>query len=169
LTLSNFYYQSPPAVIVRSDAAHDFLSRRAIMNLPQLRIAVFDDPVVVKMLRFLLPNAQAEIVPNYDHPPPITDQIDGAFWTLQQAGAWAAVHPGFTAVAPSGMGGPILFVYLMPPGADSLRLYINQWLELQNSNGFRAAQLDYWINGKPRTDPRPRWNLLDSVLGVDVR
>jgi proton glutamate symport protein len=108
-------------------------------------------------------------VPNYDHPPPITDQIDGAFWTLQQAGAWAAVHPGFTAVAPSGMGGPILFVYLMPPGADSLRLYINQWLELQNSNGFRAAQLDYWINGKPRTDPRPRWNLLDSVLGVDVR
>jgi proton glutamate symport protein len=27
LTLSNFYYQSPPAVIVRSEVAHDFLSR----------------------------------------------------------------------------------------------------------------------------------------------
>jgi proton glutamate symport protein len=71
----------------------------------------------VQMLRFLLPNAQAEIVPNYDHPPPITDQIDGAFWTLQQADAWAEVHPGFTAVAPTGMGGPTLFVYLMPPGS----------------------------------------------------
>jgi proton glutamate symport protein len=162
LTVSNFYYQSPPAMIVRSGVVHDFLSRSAIMNLPQLRVAVFDDPVVVQMLRFLLPNAQAEIVPNYDHPPPITDQIDGAFWTLQQADAWAEVHPGFTAVAPTGMGGPTLFVYLMPPGADSLRQYINQWLELQTSNGFRAAQLDYWIDGKPRKDPRPRWNLLDA-------
>jgi proton glutamate symport protein len=169
LTVSNFYYESPPAMIVRSGVVHDFLSRSAIMNLPQLRVAVFDDPVVVQMLRFLLPNARAEIVPNYDHPPPITDQIDGAFWTLQQAGAWAEVHPGFTAVAPTGMGGPILFVYLMPPGADSLRQYINQWLELQTSNGFRAAQLDYWIDGKPRKDPQPRWNLLDALLGVNSR
>jgi hypothetical protein len=67
------------------------------------------------------------------------------------------------------MGGPILFVYLMPPGADSLRQYINQWLEQQTSNGFRAAQLDYWIDGKPRTDPRPRWNLTDALLGVSSR
>jgi ABC-type amino acid transport substrate-binding protein len=165
LTISSFYYQSPPAMIVRSERVNEFLSRRAIMSLPQLRVMVFNDPVVVEMLRFLLPNAKPEIVPNYDKPPPRDAQIDGAFWTLQQASAWAEVHPGFSAVAPTGMGGPILFAYLMPPGADSLRLYVNQWLELQTSNGFRAAQLDYWINGKPRNDPHPRWNLLDSLLG----
>jgi proton glutamate symport protein len=62
------------------------------------------------------------------------------------------------------MGAPILFVYLMPPGAESLRRYLDQWLELKGSDGFRAAQVDYWINGKPRASRRPRWNLLDALL-----
>jgi hypothetical protein len=96
--------------------------------------------------------------------PAPANQLDGAFWTLQQAGSWAEIHRGFTAVAPSGMGAPVLFAYLMPPGAESLRRYLDQWLELKNSDGFRAAQLDYWIKGKPRANPRPRWNLIDALL-----
>jgi hypothetical protein len=37
-------------------------------------------------------------------------------------------------------------------------------LSLQAANGFRAAQLAYWIDGKPRADYTARWNLLDNVL-----
>jgi hypothetical protein len=33
-------------------------------------------------------------------------------------------------------------------------------LSLQAANGFRAAQLAYWIDGKPRPDDASRWNLL---------
>ena len=95
-----------------------------------------------------------------------TDQVDGAIWTLEQAGAWAAVHPGFTAVAPADMAAPILLAYMMPPGADIFRRYLDQWLTLKDANGFRAAQLDYWLNGKPRSDRPPRWNLLDALMGV---
>jgi hypothetical protein len=62
------------------------------------------------------------------------------------------------------MGAPVLFAYLMPPGAESLRRYLDQGLELKNSDGFRAAQVDYWIKEKPRANPRPRWNLLDTLL-----
>ncbi len=101
--------------------------------------------------------------------PSVADGIDGAIWTLEQASAWAAAHPGFTAVRPANTGGPILIAYLMPPGADGWRQYLDQWLELKTSDGFRDAQIDYWIKGKPRAEQKPRWNLLDALMSGSSR
>ncbi len=112
----------------------------------------------------LLPNAAIEIVPDYSVLPRIASRIDGAIWTLEQAKAWAAAHPGFTAVEPAGTGSPILLAYLLPPGAGDFRQYLDQWLELKAADGFRAAQIDYWIDGEPRARRRPRWNLLDALV-----
>ena len=164
LTVSHSYYQSPIALIVSAGRATEFLDRGEILKMPKLRLAVFNDPVLVPMLQRLFPNAEIQVVPDYSVLPSMAGQIDGAIWTLEQASAWAAAHPGFTAVQPAGTGSPILLAYLMPPGADSLRQYVDQWLELKTADGFRAAQIDYWINGKPRDLHRPRWNLLDVLL-----
>jgi proton glutamate symport protein len=166
LTVSRSYYQSPVALIVRSDRAQDFLDRSRITAMANLRLAVFDDPVLVPMVRFLFPKAAIKEVPNYDVLPAIAGEVDAAIWTLQQASSWAEAHPGFTAVAPANTGGPILLAYLMPPGSDIFRRYLDQWLELKTADGFRAAQLDYWIDGKPRSDRAPRWNLLDALLAA---
>ncbi len=169
LTISRSYYQSPVALIVPSGRAHEFLDRASIMAMPDLRLAVFDDPVLLPMLRRLFPTAAIEIVPDYSVLPAIADRIDGAIWTLQQAGAWAAAHPGFTAVAPADMGSPIMFAYLMPPGSEAFRRYLDQWLELKDADGFRAAQIDYWIRQQPRAAHPPRWNLLDVLLAAARR
>ena len=149
LTVSHSYYQSPVALIVSAGRAAEFLDRSAILEMPKLRLAVFDDPVLVPMLQRLFPNAEIQIVPDYSVLPSIADQIDGAIWTLEQASAWAAAHPGYTAVQPAGTGSPILLAYLMPPGAESLRQYIDQWLELKTADDFRAIQIDYWIKASP--------------------
>jgi ABC-type amino acid transport substrate-binding protein len=93
LKVSHSYYQSPVALIVRSDRAPDFLERNAIIAMPHLRLAVFDDPVLVPMVRRLFPGAAIEVVPDYSVLPEMTDRIDGAIWTLEQAGPWAAAHP----------------------------------------------------------------------------
>jgi proton glutamate symport protein len=164
LTISHSYYQSPVALIVHSGRAAEFLDRRAIEAMPDLRLAVFNDPVLLPTIRRLFPNAAIQVLPDYSVLPTVADRIDGAIWTLEQAGAWAAAHPGFTAVRPANTGGPILIAYLMPPGAEGLRQYLDQWLELKASDGFRDAQIDYWIKGKPRSEQRPRWNLLDTLI-----
>ena len=39
-------------------------------------------------------------------------------------------------------------------------------IQLKASDGFRQAQIDYWIDGKPRAERKPRWNLLDLWLGT---
>ena len=38
-----------------------------------------------------------------------------------------------------------------------------QWLALKATDGFRQAQMDYWIDGKPRSVSKPRWDLWDAI------
>jgi len=117
------------------------------------------------LVRYLFPAASIQVVGDYGVLPGIADKFDAAIWTLQQASAWAASHPGFTAVEPTGMGSPLLFAYLLPPGAESFRRFLDQWLELHDTNGFRAAEVNYWIKGEPRAgEHRPRWNVFDALL-----
>jgi proton glutamate symport protein len=81
---------------------------------------------------------------------------------LPQAAAWAAAHPGWTAVAPD-IGNSLPFAYMMPPGAENLRAFVDQWLQLKEEDGFRQRQIDYWILGKSQRAPQPRWNLLQQI------
>jgi Na+/H+-dicarboxylate symporter/ABC-type amino acid transport substrate-binding protein len=163
--VSRAYYQSSVALVVRAERAEQFRSRAQILALANLRLAVCDDPMLIPMAKFFFPKAAITVVASENVAAAIgADQIDGVMWTLQQASAWTAAHPGFTAVAPGDMGSPILLTYMMPPGADILRRYVDQWVALKEADGFRAAQVDYWIDGKPRSDRPPRWNLLDALM-----
>jgi hypothetical protein len=165
VTPSDFYYRSPVALVVRSARATQFASRAAIQAMPRLSLAVADDPTLLPLARRLFPTAELLVVQDYDGLAALGDRVDGALWTLQQAGAWAAGHPGWTAVEPADIGGPLLFAYLMPPGSGGFRDFLDQWLAFHAANGFRAAQLAYWIDGRPRADEnRPRWSLFDALL-----
>jgi hypothetical protein len=41
-------------------------------------------------------------------------------------------------------------------------------LPVRDADGFRVEleQLNYWMKGKPRSDRPPRWNVLDSLIGI---
>jgi hypothetical protein len=121
------------------------------------------DSAVFRLTKQLFPKARIVPLETYDDIP-AHPELDAAVWSLDQARAWASGHSGFSAVAASGMGAPLLFAYFLQPSATTLTRYLNTWLSLQAANGFRAAQLAYWIDGKPRPDATPRWNLLDNVL-----
>ena len=85
-------------------------------------------------------------------------------WTLVEAKAFALAHPGFTAVVPEDLGSPFLLAYMLPPGADQFRRYIEQWLELRKADGFGDAQYRYWIEGIPRARRGQRWCVMRDVL-----
>jgi proton glutamate symport protein len=163
LQVSNPYYQSPLAFIARSGEADRFLRYSDVASASNLAIGVLADSAIFRLSQHLFPNARIVPLDTYDaipdHP-----ELDVAVWSLDQARMWASGHPGFSAVDASGMGAPLLFAYFMQPGATTLTQYVNIWLSLQESNGFRGAQVAYWIEGKPRARQTPRWNLLDNVL-----
>ena len=162
LTMSPAYYESPVALVVPSGNAAKFLDGNATASRTGLKLAVYDDPVLVALSRSLFPKAQLVVVPNYDSLPGM--QVDGAVWTLEQGTAWAAEHSGFTAVAPDNLSGPIPAAYAMAPDADELGTYIDRWLQLRNADGFRAEQIAYWMQLNHRRAREPRWNLMDVLL-----
>jgi ABC-type amino acid transport substrate-binding protein len=160
------YYQSAIALIVQSDQAKRFVDRRRIMAIPNLRLAVRGDPVLMPMVHFLFPKASVSVVPRDAVEAALkSGQVEGVVSSMIEARLWAASHPGFTAVAPTAARGPILFTYLVPPGGDSFRRYLDQWLDIKSADGFRTTQVDYWMNQTPRADSPRRWNLVDALSG----
>jgi proton glutamate symport protein len=131
--------------------------------MPDLKLAAFEGPALLPLVHQLFPKATVKIVPNYASLPALGDEIDAAVWTLEQATAWAEAHPGYSAVQPSDLGAPIPFAFLFPPGPSDFRDYVDQWLALKATDGFRQAQIDYWIDGKLRSVAKPRWNLWDAI------
>jgi Na+/H+-dicarboxylate symporter len=164
LLVSDPYFQSPVALIVRSEDADKFLSRESMQEQTDLTIGVFDDPVLIPLLHRLFPNANVKVIPNYGNLAQ-DDDITAAIWTLEQAKSWVAPRPGYTAVVPKGLGGQLLLAYLMPQGSEDLREFLNYWMRLQNANGLHDRLKEKWIDGNPESSTGPRWSIVRDVLG----
>jgi ABC-type amino acid transport substrate-binding protein len=161
LTVSSPYYRSRMALLVPSRRAWKFADERLNGGL---RLAVFNDPVLLRLGRAAFPDAQFVTIENYDQLPAMMTSLDGAVWTIEQATAWSAEHPGFTAVVPKGSSTVVPIAYAMPPDAGELGAYVRQWLQFRIDDGFRDKQVEYWIRlrtAEPRTTTR--WNLLDYM------
>jgi ABC-type amino acid transport substrate-binding protein len=163
VTVSAPYLQSRPALIVRSASARRFLDGAKLKRQEGLKIATFKSDIMIPLARALFPHAEIVVVPDYgvlrrD------ESIDAALWTLEQARAWAAANPGFSAVVPTDFGAPFLMAYLMPPDSPAFARFINQWLDLQRASGFQQRMREYWLEGKRRPDDRPRWSIIRDVL-----
>jgi proton glutamate symport protein len=63
LKASSPYFQSPLALFMPRERANDFTSRAKILERQGLKIAVFDDPVLLPRLKRTFPNAEIVIVP----------------------------------------------------------------------------------------------------------
>jgi hypothetical protein len=97
--------------------------------------------------------------------------VGGACWTVPARlplwvliGAFLGILAGITFGERTAVLRPLGDVYAIMLLSVVYPYILNTWLSFQAANGFRAAQLAYWIDGKPRPDPTPRWNLLDNVL-----
>lgn len=161
LTISPPYYQSRIALVVPSRQAWKFVDGGLIGG--GLKLAVFDDPVLLKLSSTAFPDARFVTIASYDQLPAMMGRIDGAVWTIEQATAWSAEHPGFTAVVPGSITNIVPFVYAMPPDAGELAAYVRQWLQLRIDDGFRDQQVEYWIRLRGADQRTTRWNLLDYM------
>ena len=161
--VSDSYFRGPLVMVVPSKQAHKFLSRQKIAEIKDLKIAVFYDQVFLDLVNETFPKAQMKVVSNLEEMAEFND-FDAVIWTLTQGSILASMKPGLSVVVPEDLGPPFLFAYLMPPNSNELREYVNYWLDLKEDDGFTKRMNDYWILGKPSTDPSPRWSVIRNVL-----
>ena len=149
------------AVFLPRERVDAFRTRSEILSRTDVRIGVFNDPVLVPRVKRTFPNAQIVLVPYYSELPDFS-RIDAAVWTLAQAEAIAAAHPELAAVQPSDAGDPYLFAYLLPPDSEQLANFVNYWLQLKRTDGSEQRERDYWIKRLPRENASPRWSIRSS-------
>jgi ABC-type amino acid transport substrate-binding protein len=151
VTVSHPYFQSPLALMVRSNRVDEFESRESIDDIANLTIAVFNDPVLIPLAKRTFPSATLKILPDYNDLAAQED-VDAALWTQEQARAWAIANNGYSAVVPRNTAIRFLFGYLMPPDSDGLVDYLNYWLDLEQANGTMADMARRWIDPAVKSD-----------------
>src|SRR5262249_57733228 len=137
------YCESPPAFIAPSHQASRFLNYQAVADAPNLVLGTLADSAIFRLAKQLFPKARIVPLETYDDIP-AHPELDAAIWSLDQARAWVSGHGGFSAVAASGMGAPLLFAVFLEPGATARTRYLNTWLSPQAANGFRAGHVATW-------------------------
>jgi proton glutamate symport protein len=90
---------------------------------------------------------------------------DAWIWSKIPAMIWSMAFPEFIVMDYEGQMGKSYLAYPMSLGAPQLLLFMNNWIQLKNLDGFSQEQYDYWILGKPpKKEKEPRWSIIRNVL-----
>lgn len=163
LQVSSNYFESPTVMIVPSEKANEYVSREKMSQIKDLRIGVFNDNVLAGFVRRMFPQAKVVYVSSLEEML-FFREFDAVIWTQEQALILASLKPGVSVVLTKDLHPPLLFAYMMPPDSDELVRYINYWLELRSSDGFKDQMKGYWFQGKIQAAPHPRWCIIRNVL-----
>lgn len=154
-------------VFVTKDKDRKKLSKLdTIKKDTSLKIAVVHNTPFVQLVYEEFPDHEIVLLKNYDQfdqkPLPASLLI----WEEQEAIAWTVAHPRFHVVYPKPTLGKQSLAYPIRYGDPEFLCYLNAWLNLKDSDGFKEEQYRLWILGKTQgaAPAIPRWSVMDNVL-----
>jgi hypothetical protein len=56
-------------------------------------------------------------------------------------------------------------VYVVGERDEHFRTFLDAWIDLKKRDGTISTLSDYWIFGRNAEPRRPRWSVLDALLG----
>lgn len=87
----------------------------------------------------------------------------------ERGAVWSLRYPELTAVVPDPPLMTIPLAYVVGHGDQRFRAFLDAWIDLKRRDGTLASLVDYWIYGRNAEPRRPRWSVLDDVLGQGRR
>jgi len=163
LSVSRAYHQTPLALLVRSELAQRLTTRERVFRETKLRLGSINGPGSLEVTKHVFPGRKFTIVADpreFAH----RGDIDMIVLSLSMASGYARSHPGVTAVVPKDFGSPVTLAYLMPPGSDQLKRYVDAWLDLKRADGFAAQQDRHWLDGISPASNSRRWCVIRDFL-----
>jgi Na+/H+-dicarboxylate symporter len=165
MQLSMPYLDETLGFVVADANRRDFESWGAINRAPAPAIAVADVPYYVDQLRMRVPHATLLPVASIEE---LLDrrhgQIDALAIPAERGSVWALRHPQFSVVVPLPNPVRIPLAFALPPAEPDLATFVNTWLDLKRRDGTVDDLYRYWILGRDREPPRPRWSIMRDVL-----
>ncbi len=162
-------YLEPELVFVTlSRGKRKFKSLIAIQENKKLSIAVLKGSSYEKLAKEYFPDHSIILLDQYDEFASGT-RGDVILWEDSEAAAWAIRHKQFCVINPTPVLGKDTFAYAIRPNNGRFLNYLNQWLQLKTTQGYKAKQYGLWIQGKTEiaAQPAPRWSLLQYLGWTD--
>ncbi|MBJ7449344.1 MAG: cation:dicarboxylase symporter family transporter [Parachlamydiales bacterium] len=90
--------------------------------------------------------------------------VDVLFWSMYHATSWIVNNPDYIIIAFPKKMGKVYLSYAVPPNAESLIRFVNDWLFLQKQSNFTQRQIDFWLLNKPLPTTSKRWSIIQDEL-----
>lgn len=158
------YFHSPASVVVSKDKQAQFQTVEQIKNIPNLRIGVFNDPVLIPLVQNNFPNAKIVILASLSGNDPAVafahNEIDAVLWSQVQTDVWVLDHPQYASLVPQGIAAPFLMAYMVQNTSPQFLNFLNYWLTLKKNDGFQERMNKKWILMRNTDETQPRFSLL---------
>ena len=118
-------------------------------------------------IEYVLPNAKIIRLANEsEYFAGVYLAVDGLVTNAETGSAWTLTHPEFSVVNP--LGGQVRVpLYYATKSDHRFQQFLQNWIELQRTNGNLQTLYRYWILGKDASQPLKSWSILRDVFGYE--
>lgn len=167
VAFSSSYTHHTVGFIVEDARRDEFSTIEKINAMKTLKLGIGDADYYKRSVQEILPNATLIPVksPRNFFRGEYKNKVD-AFITSTEAGsAWSLLYPKYSAVVPKGLKLKAPIGLTLPLKQMDYVQFINTWLELKKDNGYQQKIFKYWILGENPKAKKPRWSIMQNVLG----
>lgn len=167
ILFSQPYLELPMALIVPKGHQSEFGNTNEIRSIKNLKVGMSTSPVVSVLADRYLPDADHITLKNfYNYLEEYFNSgaINAAFCDISRCEMWTLGHPHYMTVIPNRFGERVLIGYMVQKNSLQFLTYLNYWLELQDTNGFKTTLSNKWFLGQVGNEREPRWNIWHNLI-----
>jgi ABC-type amino acid transport substrate-binding protein len=164
MQLSSSYLDETLGFVVHDAIRREFDSWESIQKIDPLTVAMPDVDYYVEKLRGRLPRARFRTVPTIERLFDPRTSANAIALPAERGSAWTLRYPQYSVVVPTAPLIKIPLAFAMPRSEPELGELVNTWIDLKRKDGTIDELYQYWILGRSRSMPHPRWSIIRDVL-----
>ena len=153
--------------VAKDKYRNKYVSLEKVKSDPKLKVAALVNTAYEGIAYEEFPDHVIVLLESYDDFDPRNPPADILILEEQEAIAWTVAHPELQVIYPKPNLGKETLGYPIKFGDPEFLCYLNSWLTLKESDGFKQEQYNLWILGKTQAaaPPQLRWSFLDHIKG----
>jgi Na+/H+-dicarboxylate symporter/ABC-type amino acid transport substrate-binding protein len=162
------YLDETAAFVVPDHRRAEFSDAEWVRAQTGLRVGVPDLPYLRQVMEREFPNVTIVPVPLTDPEGVLAGRsggLDAVFLTAERGSFLTLLYPAYSVAVPHPLEMRVPLAYPVARHDVEMARFLGLWIELKRKDGTIQALYDHWILGKSARARRPRWSILQDVLG----
>lgn len=170
VVFSSPYLDETLAFLVHDHRRAEFSDAVTVRARPGLRLGVPDLPYLEQLVAREFPGAAVVPMDLNDPEAPLAgrvNSVDAVVLTAERGSFLTLLHPAFSVAVPRPLHIRLPLAYPVARHDVEAARFLSAWIDLKKKDGTIQALYDHWILGRDARAKRPRWSILNDVLGWD--